>query len=69
MSLTTDGIEAEQKARLFLKSKGLNNLQQIDWLLKKDGEYYIFEVKQRELFEPPPFEGTGLDIKQIKLRK
>lgn len=69
MSITTDGIEAEKKARLFLRNKGLKNIQQLDWLLKKDGKYYAIEVKHRELFEPPPFWGTGLDIRQIKLRK
>ena len=69
MSLTTAGIEAERKARKFLRSKGMKNLQQIDWLLKNDGKYYVIEVKQRELFQPPPFLGTGLDISQIELRR
>lgn len=70
MGINEEGIEAERKGRLFLKNKGLHNIQQIDWLFKNDnGRYYAVEVKHRELFEPPPFLGTGLDIRQLKLRK
>mgnify|MGYP001350131145 CR=1 FL=1 len=71
MSLTTAGIEAEQKARLWIKSKGYNNLQQIDWIIKshKTKKFLVVEVKHRELFNPPPFFGTGLDINQINLRR
>ena len=63
-----EGIEGEKKARSFLRTKGIFNMQQIDWLIKKDGKYCIVEVKEKELYNPPPFFGTGLDIKQIKLR-
>lgn len=67
MSITLLGIDAEKKARLFLKEKGYE-LQQIDWIGKRDNLYTIFEVKIKELFTPPPFLGTGLDKTQIYLR-
>lgn len=69
MSITEQGIQAEKKARLYLKSKGVHNLQQIDWIAKQGTTYFAVEVKHRELFEPPPFKGTGLDIRQIELRR
>lgn len=68
MSLTTEGIKAEQKARKYLFSKDIYNIQQLDWLIKVDDDYYAVEVKERELFQPPPILGTGLDISQIKRR-
>lgn len=69
MSITTEGIKAEKQARLWLKDKGVYDIQQFDWFIKKNGKYFIVEVKNRELFEPPPFTGTGLDISQLKRRK
>lgn len=69
MSITTEGIEAERKARDWLRKHKIYNLQQIDWLFKYKNKYYIVEVKIKELFQPPPFLGTGLDIKQLELRK
>ena len=36
--------------------------------LKLYDKYYIIEVKERELYSPPPFYGTGLDIRQLNLR-
>lgn len=68
MSITQDGIDAEKEARLFLNAKGIYDIQQFDWFIKKENKYYIIEVKNRELFKPPPFWGTGLDIAQIKKR-
>jgi len=67
MSIHLEGIEAEKKARLILIKLGWE-VQQLDWIGKKDGKWTIFEVKIRELFNPPPFQGTGLDKKQIYLR-
>ena len=69
MGINDDGLIAERKGRLFLKSKGIHNIQQIDWLCNIKGKYYAVEVKHRELFKPPPFWGTGLDISQLLLRK
>jgi hypothetical protein len=70
VGIETEGILAEKAARRWLKNKGVNNLQQIDWLFRsnKNKKYYCVESKSRELFKPPPFLGTGLDITQLKLR-
>lgn len=69
MGINEDGIQAERLGRLFLMDMGIHNLQQIDWLFKFNGKYYAAEIKSRELFNPPPFLGTGLDITQLNLRK
>ena len=67
MSITNEGIDAEKKGRLLLKERGWQ-IQQLDWIGKKQAKWAIFEIKQRELFQPPPFLGTGLDKRQIYLR-
>ena len=67
MSITECGIEAEKKARILLKSHGWQ-IQQADWIGRKNNKWLVFEIKQRELFKPPPFTGTGLDKTQIFLR-
>jgi hypothetical protein len=58
---------SELEARNFLKKRGFC-IQQIDWIGEKAGKYIIFEIKERELFEPPPFWGTGLNKSQLFLR-
>lgn len=67
MSLTTAGIQAEAKAFKILTDLGWK-VQQCDWIGKKNGQWIIFEVKEREIFLAPPFDGTGLDKRQIYLR-
>ncbi|MDP3980468.1 MAG: hypothetical protein Q8Q33_03525 [Chlamydiota bacterium] len=67
MSITEDGISAEKRGRVLLKVRGWN-IQQIDWIGEKNGKWVVFEIKHRELFNPPPFLGTGLDKSQIFLR-
>jgi hypothetical protein len=69
VSIIFEGIEGEKKAREWLLVHGYNNIQQFDWFVKTRGKYFIIECKWRELFEPPPFQGTGLDIKQIERRR
>lgn len=69
VGINEEGIEAEKRGRAFLQRHGIYNLQQIDWIYKHNNKYGILEVKARELFNPPPFLGTGLDIKQIELRQ
>lgn len=68
MSITTEGIEAEKLARPILQKQGFC-IQQIDWIGYKNNKWLVFEIKQREFFNPPPFLGTGLDIRQIDLRR
>ncbi len=66
--LEEQGQEGWQEARELLKRKGWDVFQ-IDWMGKKDGEYVLFEVKKKsEPFNPPPFYGHGLEIRQVKAR-
>jgi hypothetical protein len=59
--------DAEQKARIILKNLGFE-IQQLDWIGRKNKNWIIFEIKEKELFNPPPFLGTGLNKKQLYLR-
>jgi len=68
LGIHEQGIVAEQQARQWLMGKGITNLQQLDWLFKSNNKYFCVECKSRELFEPPPFWGTGMDKSQLKLR-
>ena len=69
LDCSDSGIDGENKARLILKKHNQHNIQQCDWIVKRDdGSYFIVEVKNKKLFEPEPFWGTGTDIAQIKLR-
>ena len=68
LSITEIGIEGENLARLTLKNWGCDNIFQADWLVQKNGQWYVVEVKRKERYIPPPFEGHGLDIRQVKAR-
>ena len=61
------GHEGEQQARILLKKQGFI-IQSPDWLGYKDDKWVCFEIKKKERFTPPPFEGHGLDKRQIFLR-
>ena len=56
-------------ARCFLKSRNIDNLFQADWIVVKDNKYYVIEVKHKEKFRAPPFDGHGLDIRQVRARQ
>lgn len=62
-----DGLTGESIARNFFKRQGFE-VQQLDWIVKRNNQYMVVEVKYKELFTPPPFWGTGLDKTQIYLR-
>ena len=67
--MTQQGIDGEQKGyKLIRELLPSMELQQLDLLGKMDDKYIAFEIKQRELYSPPPFAGTGLDIAQLKRR-
>ena len=59
------GKEGEKQARLLLKKRGFY-IGQSDWIGRKDNQWFRFEVKRKERFMPPPFEGHGLDIRQVE---
>lgn len=68
MTVEELGKEGEQKARKILKTAGYW-VGQIDWLGKKDGKWIKFEIKRKERFEPPPFEGHGLNAIQVNFAR
>lgn len=70
MSITEIGRDGEKRARKLLKNLGCINIFQADWLVQKheNGPWYVVEVKQKERYEPPPFEGHGLNIYQVQMR-
>lgn len=69
MSILEQGIEGEKLARIILKDKfKVDNIFQADWIVLKDNKYYVIEVKHKQLFKSPPFDGQGLDIRQVNIR-
>jgi len=69
MSITNLGIQGEKKAReLILKKIRPEMLTQIDWLAKIKNKWVSFEVKNKERFKAPPFDGHGLPVKQKNYR-
>jgi len=70
LSITEIGRDGEKRARKLLKNLGCINIFQADWLVQKheNGPWYVVEVKQKERYEPPPFEGHGLNIYQVQMR-
>lgn len=69
MSITQIGREGEELARIVLKQLKIDNLFQADWIIEKDGKYYVVEVKHKERFTAPPFDGHGLDLRQVISRQ
>lgn len=67
MGITEDGIKGEQKLFNFLKDKGFKFFQP-DAIGFKNNVDYVFEAKHQERYTPPPFEGHGLPIWQVKAR-
>lgn len=69
MSINDIGKVGEKLARDVLKEWfRVDRIFQADWMIKKDGKWYVVEVKHKEMFKPPPFYGHGLDIRQVKAR-
>jgi len=62
---------AETKALILLRNMGFEFVQQLDWIGKKDGEWVVFEIKEKELYTPGkdfPYYGAGLNKAQLYLR-
>lgn len=69
MSITEIGREGELLARDILKDIfKADRIFQADWMIKKNGKWYVVEVKHKERFKPPPFEGQGLNKYQVDQR-
>ena len=69
---TANEPSAETKALQLLRESGFKNIQQLDWIAKDDkGQWVVFEIKEKELFEPGtnyPYWGAGLNKSQLYLR-
>lgn len=69
MANTNIGIEGECLAREVLINRfKVDSIFQADWIVEKNGSYYVVEVKHKEMFKAPPFDGHGLDVRQVKSR-
>lgn len=69
MSINDIGKLGEKLARDILKDWfAVDGIFQADWIVNKNGVYYVVEVKHKAMFSPPPFYGHGLDIRQVKAR-
>lgn len=69
MSINDIGKEGERIARDILKDCfSVDSIFQADWMIKKDGKWYVVEVKHKEMFTPPPFFGQGLNAYQADMR-
>jgi len=67
MGITEDGIVGEQKLFGLLKELEFKFFQ-ADAIGEKGDEYFLFECKHQERFNPPPFEGHGLPKRQVEAR-
>lgn len=67
MTIYELGEEGEAQARLLLKANGFT-LTKPDWFGKKNDKWVAFEIKRKERYKPPPFEGHGLDKYQVEQR-
>lgn len=61
------GEIGEKEALILFKKLGFE-VQSPDWVAIKNNQCFIIEAKYKERFKPPPFEGHGLDKRQIYLR-
>ena len=69
MSINDIGKEGERLARTVLIDKfKVDGIFQADWIVEKNDTYYVVEVKHKEMFKAPPFDGHGLDVRQVKSR-
>lgn len=69
MSINDIGKEGERLAREVLIDRfKVDCIFQADWIIGRNGHYYIVEVKHKEMFKAPPFDGYGLDVRQVKSR-
>ena len=69
MSINDIGKEGERLARTVLIDRfKVDGIFQADWIVEKNDTYYVVEVKHKEMFKAPPFDGHGLDIRQVKSR-
>lgn len=71
MSINEQGQEGEKFARKVLMKYGFYKIFGADWIIKlHNGKYVVIEVKYKsEPFKAPPFDGHGLDLRQVQARE
>lgn len=62
-----EGMEGETIIRNIFKNQG-RKFFQVDLVSLLDGNYEIDEIKNQEIFKPPPFYGHGLPRWQVDAR-
>lgn len=69
MSINDIGKEGERRARIILKDVfRVDNIFQADWIVGVNDKWFVIEVKHKEMFNPPPFYGQGLQAYQADMR-
>lgn len=69
MSINDVGKEGERLARIILKNYFcVDDIFQADWIISKNNEWYVIEVKHKARFTAPPFDGHGLNAYQADMR-
>ncbi len=64
MTSNEKGREGEDKARRLLKKLGYTEIFQPDWVFLSN-KWTLLEVKNQDIFLPPPFYGHGLPLYQV----
>lgn len=63
------GKEGQERAKnSLLNFFGARRVFQVDWMSEEYEGFILNEVKEQDVFEPPPFLGQGLPIWQVKAR-
>lgn len=70
MSINDIGKDGERLARQILKDRGCSDIFQADWFVKFPGknDWICVEVKHKERFKAPPYDGHGLNAYQADMR-
>lgn len=70
MSINDIGKDGERMARSILKSQGCTDIFQADWMVKFQNydKWIVVEVKHKERFKAPPYDGHGLNAYQADKR-
>lgn len=64
-SLEKKGLEGEIFASAILRRLG-HPVQRTDGFIKFNGDIYAVEIKNKEPFESPPFDGQGINLRQYQ---
>lgn len=69
MSINDIGKVGERMARaVLIHDFRVDDIFQPDWMIRIGSKYYVVEVKHKAMYEAPPFDGQGLDVRQVNAR-